>query len=145
MIAEYGRRIRAKRSTEGESGPMGKPYEEIAVLYNGRGQRAGAIRRTEEGLVLYKRVDTNQHQLRRPPAWALDRDHIAGFYNTEWVGAEGKSIVLIDQNHKAWTVSLSHFVDKSFLLNRGHGQQEALVLKEWEHSDPKEAKQGVLL
>jgi len=105
--------------------------KELDALYNAKGQRVGAIMLDEGTLYLHKTgLDRSRHQLQKPPAWALDRQHI---YSLQTTGQPltARMIRLVDTTHVIWEIDLETFRDKSFAVGRGHGDQLAVVLKEW--------------
>ena len=74
-----------------------------------------------------KYVKASKHQLRRPPAWALDFQSLA---DAEWLGA--RTVEIIDTEiDLTYTASTARVLDKGFRFNRGFGEQIALPLHLW--------------
>lgn len=91
-------------------------------FYNRRGQRVGYLR---DGW-LTKHVDTRVHQLRRPPAWCVDAEHLD---RLEAMGATG--VLLIDEHGTEWRATVQAFRRYGRSVDRGHGVQVALPLARW--------------
>jgi hypothetical protein len=112
----------------------GRRAEELhneCTFFNARGQCAGILR----GGWLVKRVDSSKHQLRRPPAWAIDEEHFAELQRRGALGVE-----LTDERGQVWRATLDTFEQHGFAFNRGHGEQVALPLGFW-RVESKEARQ----
>lgn len=92
------------------------------LFYNGRGQIVGKVL----GGWLVKHVDSSRHQLLKPPAWAIDRDHLD---RLEAQGAVG--VLLIDEHGTEWRATVADFRRYGIPINRGHGAQVALPLARW--------------
>lgn len=92
------------------------------VFSNACGQVVGAVR---DGW-LTKRVDTRVHQLRKPPAWCIDRLHLD---QLEALGAVG--VLLIDEQGTEWRATREAFRAYGLSIDRGHGVQVALPLARW--------------
>lgn len=91
------------------------------------GERAvGAI----ENGVLSKRVRL-ANQLRKPPAWAMDSDHLDQLRD-----AGGDAIVLTADDASVWRATLEDFDEHALTLDRGHGRQRALPLERWQVRRP---------
>jgi hypothetical protein len=91
------------------------------------GKRAGQLVQDADGTTwLQKHVHTGRHQLRRPPAWAADDDHLERLRE---IGAVG--IRLEDESGNAWSATLDQFEQHGFPVRRGHGHQTGLVLSRW--------------
>jgi hypothetical protein len=103
------------------------------LFYNARGQVVGALR---DGW-LTKRVDSRRHQLRRPPAWAVDRAHLE---RLTALGARG--VRLVDERGQTWSATVEAF-QRGFVIDRGHGEQVALPLAFW-RVEPSNARQLAL-
>jgi hypothetical protein len=89
-------------------------------------------------------LDRSRHQLKRPPAWALDRQHVDRLLLTGQ-SQTPRRIRLVDTTHITWEIDLEAFYDKSFDVGRGHGDQLAVVLKEWTQHRPGVETQGALI
>jgi len=119
--------------------------KELEALYNARGQRVGAIMLDKGMLYIYKTgLDRSRHQLKRPPAWALDRQHIDSLLTTGQPQTP-KTIRLVDTTHITWEIGLETFCDKAFDVGRGHGDQLAVVLQEWTQHKAGVETQGILI
>jgi len=92
------------------------------VFSNARGQVVGAVR---DGWLM-KRVDTRVHQLRKPPAWCVDAEHLD---RLEAMGATG--VLLIDEQGTEWRATVQAFRAHGLPIDRGHGVQVALPLARW--------------
>ena len=77
-----------------------------------------------------KAVSGSKHQLKKPPAWALDVTDLMA------AGALEATVVRIRDTETGtnWWATIETILDKGFRFNRGHGQQIALALKHWEWS-----------
>jgi hypothetical protein len=96
-------------------------------LYNAKGQRCAQLEQDSDGTIwLSKRVDSTKHQLRTPPAWAADADHLA-----ELVRAGGAGVAIVDEVFTEWTATVDDFERFGFPFDRGHGKQIALPLARW--------------
>lgn len=102
---------------------------------NQQGQVVGRL----EGGWLAKHVNTRQHQLRVPPAWAADVEHIEQLRR---LGAKG--VRLTDEKGRIWTAPLSRWQGLK-TLDRGHGLQYILPLAKWDIEDPAGPRQLRLL
>jgi len=92
------------------------------VFYNARGQVVGTL---HNGW-LVKRVDSRRHQLRKPPGWCVDEQHIE---QIEALGARG--VKLLDEHGRTWTASTDAFRHHGLTVDRGHGRQVLLVERYW--------------
>ena len=92
-----------------------------------------------EGGVLSKAVQGSVHQLRRPPAWAVQQE--------VWVvnqGAITELQITDTETGKVYRTSAENFRRYARLINRGYGYQFALELRFW-RTQPEEATQPALL
>jgi hypothetical protein len=96
--------------------------DDSTALYNARGQCAGILR---DGW-LVKRVDTRRHQLRKPPAWAIDLSHLD---RLQAIG--GCGVLLVDETGTEWRATVQAFHCYGVPIDRGHGPQIALPLARW--------------
>ncbi len=94
---------------------------------NARGQVVGSV---QDGW-LTKRVDSSAHQLRKPPAWCVDSEHLD---RLEAMGATG--VLLIDEAGTEWRATVAAFRRYGVPINRGHGIQIALPLVCWRKTVP---------
>ena len=100
---------------------LGLPAVERPRFLYSAGRLVGAIERG----ILTKRVKI-ANQLRVPPAWALDVDHIEALRD-----AGGSTVLLTDDSGEVWSATLEDFDRKAITLNRGFGRQLALPLAHW--------------
>ena len=96
-------------------------------LYNQRGQLTGMI---DDGRVLKSGVDPAKHQLRHPPAYAIDKAHIDILIEESGWGVE-----LLTVNGDVWIAPLGQFLLHGINLDRGEGKQVALPLQYWTKLD----------
>lgn len=89
-----------------------------------------------EGKTFFKNVVRANHQLRQPPAWAID----AGVIN-KLILLKVQEIVLVvrDEGNQRYTSSLSNFTRHCITLDRKHGKQYALTLNRWTKEDNRQA------
>ena len=92
--------------------------------YSAKGQVVASL----EGRTLRKRVRGSLHQLRRPPAWAID---LQIFDTAKRDGALILEIYDTETGKTYWT-PISTFDCWGFELDRGHGCQVALPLERWQ-------------
>jgi len=86
------------------------------------------------GRIWAKTAQASRHQLRRPPAWALDVQDLAA---AERLGVE--LVVVKDQESgRCFWASIATIRRRGLSLDRGHGRQIALPLRWWA-SSPGEA------
>ncbi len=86
------------------------------------------------GDTFHKVVRGSVHQLRRPPAWALDVQSLA---DAERLGA--RSVQITDaETGIVYTAPIALIRAKGFVFDRGHGRQIALPLAEWQVHRPGE-------
>ncbi len=88
-------------------------------VYNSRGRVIGRI---EGGWLVKRGLDPKRHQLRKPPAWATDAEHLR-------LPIRGVRLVCVDGS--VWEAPLSAFERYGLPVNRGFGKQVALPLKWW--------------
>ncbi len=80
-----------------------------------------------EGDTFHKQVEGSRHFLRRPPAIAFD---VSTLDDAEKKGA--KHVCVTDkETWKEYHARMSTVRDKGFSMNRGYGNQIALLLTEW--------------
>jgi len=92
------------------------------TFYNARRQVVGTMK---DGW-LTKRVDSSRHQLLKPPAWCIDREHLE---QLEEIGAFG--VLLVDEHGTEWRAMVADFRQYGIPIDRGHGVQVALPLARW--------------
>lgn len=78
--------------------------------------------------VFKKKLIADKHFLKKPPSIAFD---IATLLEAKHLGATKVEITETKTGNK-YTSSIQQIFDKGFKLNRGYGNQIALILKEWE-------------
>ncbi len=96
--------------------------DDSTVFYNAHGKVVGALK---DGW-LRKRVRTDVHQLRKPPAWCIDAAHLD---RLEAMGAAG--VLLVDEHGTEWRATVQTFRQYGIPIDRGHGAQVALPLARW--------------
>jgi len=84
------------------------------------------------GGTLKKRVRGSVHQLRRPPAWAVD---VAILEAARRDGARTIEITDIETG-RVYRAQISAFNAHGVRLDRGHGVQVALPLAHWQVEEP---------
>ena len=96
-------------------------------VYNPAGQTVGTITYEANGTVALVKagLDTHRHQLRQPPGWAVDADHIE-----QLRALGGTAIRLVCTDGSTWTASLAAFDRHGIALDRNHGRQVALALRQ---------------
>lgn len=93
---------------------------------NKKGQHIGVLNRKGNYI---KHVTRKEHHLHSPGGYGVDRDVI------EKLDGDCERIVIIEDNSKAYVVEYDRFVKKSFMINRGHGDQMVLCDKYWDIVD----------
>ena len=90
-----------------------------------------------EDNTFYKSIHGSRHLLRRPPAIAFD---ISSILDAESVGATYAKVTDLDSGH-SYHAPIKKIIEKGFNLNRGFGDQIALLLSEWRRDDePKQLR-----
>jgi len=93
------------------------------AMYNEEGKLVG---RVENGWMVKTGLDPNIHQLRTPPAWATDVEHLQVLKDQDCVGLK-----LLTTDGKEWSATLAQFERYGIQIDRSHGPQIALPLKHW--------------
>ncbi len=93
-------------------------------LLKAAGKVIGEIR----GEVLRKRVVGSKHQLRRPPAWALD----AAALNEATASGCRRVEVFDKETGRTFSADVDTIRTRGFLINRGFGTQFVLPLQHWQ-------------
>ncbi len=89
------------------------------VVRNAAGCVVGRI---EDGWLVKRGLDPARHQLRKPPAWATDAEHLK---------LPVKGLKLICTDGTVWLGTWHAFERHGFRFNRGYGEQIALPLRWW--------------
>ncbi|MHB1006077.1 MAG: hypothetical protein ACYC3S_10615 [Chloroflexota bacterium] len=97
------------------------------LFYNIDGKVAGVLRNGW----CEKTADSRIHQLHKPPAWAIDRNHLE-----QLKAVEAKGVRITDEAGRVWATPLANFLQYGEDLNRGHGLQVLLRLKYWTVTSP---------
>jgi len=86
--------------------------------------------------VLSKKVKRSLHQLRRPPAWCIQKEVL------EKARVEGiERVKILDkETNISYMATLNLIFEKGFVIDRGFGEQIALPLHLWEVDDPNQLK-----
>ena len=92
-------------------------------FYDGFGHVVGTLR----GDTFYKSVYGSRHMLRKPQAWALDKQALE---DAKRAGAVYVQIV-DNETGTVYRAPVSHILEAGFDLNRGYGSQIALPLAGW--------------
>ena len=71
-----------------------------------------------------------KHQLRHPPAYAIDKEHIDKLAQQSGWGVE-----LVTVKGEVWVAPLGQFLLNGINLDRGEGKQVALPLQYWTRQD----------
>jgi len=79
------------------------------------------------GRILQKRLRGSLHQLRKPPAWAVDAAIL------EQASKDGALVVEVHdmETGKVYWAAISAFRRWGFEIDRGYGRQVALPLERW--------------
>lgn len=80
-----------------------------------------------DGFIFTKEIIGSKHLLLKPPAIVIDKRVF------EYVLDIRVKCMIIDdiENHIRYSIRKSDFNSKKFLIDRGHGEQYAVVLKEF--------------
>jgi hypothetical protein len=88
-----------------------------------RGKVIGVI----EGNTFTKSVHGSKHQVRSPPAWAIDAD----IFDNE-IQPNCTQILIVDrETNKRYRTSVDTFDNKKKEIERGYGKQYLLTLNHW--------------
>lgn len=97
------------------------------ALYNRKGQVTGVI---DGGRLLKSGIDPAKHQLRYPPAYAIDKEHLEKLTEQSGWGVE-----LVTITGDVWSAPIGLFLLNGINLDRGEGKQVALPLQYWTKQD----------
>jgi hypothetical protein len=98
------------------------------------GRVVGEVR----GDVFVKRVQGSKHMLQKPRAWAVD---VAVLHEAEALGARAVEVVDTETN-TTYRAPLERFWTRGIRVNRGYGEQVALLLTDWQvNGEPARAVQ----
>jgi len=127
------------RENNGQSSAAGPRFggPPGAVLFASDGRCAGRL----VGTALVKRASAGKHQLRRPPAWAVD---VGALRQAQEAGATEVVIRDLDSG-MTYRTPIDAFWRRGFSVNRGFGEQQALALSWWQMDDPRAPRQLTLL
>jgi len=113
-----------KKPAAGTAGQDGATHGTAGHIYfNASGQPVASL----SGRTLRKRVRGSIHQLRQPPAWAVDAEILEAAKRD---GATQVEVVDVE-SHKTHRAPLDAFFVHGFRFNRGHGDQIGLALCHW--------------
>lgn len=99
------------------------------IIFTASGQKAGAI----QGKHFIKRASGKKHFLRKPRSIAID---LAIVKELEKRNVE-MLVVHDGDDGKSYYVALRYFLAHALCIKRGHGEQRALLLIEWQESEAK--------
>jgi hypothetical protein len=116
-------RIKTKPAVGGGGQGRGAQGKASRVYFSTTGKPVARL----EGHILRKRVRASLHQLRRPPAWAVDQ---AVLEAARWDGAQVVEISDIESRRR-YTAPLTAFDLHGFRFDRGFGVQIGLPLNYW--------------
>jgi hypothetical protein len=100
-------------------------YRQIPIRVNGRA--VGEVR----GMLFTKHLRASKHFLRTPPAIAFD---VQSLRDAENAGAQ-IACVIDDETGRGFVAAIAKIRARGFRVNRGHGEQIALMLDEWRTDD----------
>ena len=89
------------------------------TVRNAAGRVVGRI---EGGWLVKRGLDPKRHQLRKPPAWATDAEHLS---------LPVKGLKIITTDGRVWLGTWGAFERHGFRFDRGFGEQIALPLEWW--------------
>ncbi len=112
-----------KKPAAGTAGQNGARGSASGVYFSTNGKPVATL----EGRILRKRVRASIHQLRKPPAWAVDLAIL------EDARRDGAVVVEIEdvESRRRYTAPLEAFERHGLRFNRGFGEQIALPLAHW--------------
>ena len=96
-------------------------------VYNKKGQITGTI---EFGTLVKNNIDPSRHQLRKPPAYAIDKAHLDRLVELAGHGVELNTIT-----GEVWSAPIGEFLLNGIHIERGDGNQVALPLNRWHVRD----------
>lgn len=99
------------------------PRDRVYV-YDMRGRRVASV----QGGALLISVHSARHQLRQPPAWAIN---VGVLQDAEGLGARIIRVKDLDADGLTYTASIAAMWRDGFDLNRSHGAQRGLALSFW--------------
>jgi hypothetical protein len=85
---------------------------------------------TVEGQTFVKCVQASRHFLRTPPAIAIDSGVVR---ELKALGVQQVRVIDLESS-KVYVAPLQYFDDHGITVNRGHGEQRALLLDQWQVS-----------
>jgi hypothetical protein len=109
------------------------------AIYNNKGSVVGVLEFEGDALWLVKRkLDPSEHQLRKPPAWATDAEHLKLLREKGGMGVR-----IHDTKGAIWEASLSKFSLYGFEVHRKFGQQVGLTLGHWRKYEGKQLEMEI--
>ena len=96
-------------------------------VYNTKGQITGSI---EFGTLIKRNVDPEIHQLKYPPAYAIDKSHL-----DRLIALSGKGVEINTINGEVLSAPISECLSNGIDIQRGVGVQVALPLNRWHIRD----------
>ena len=104
-------------------------------VYNKKGQITGVI---EFGTLIKRNVDPDRHQLKQPPAYAIDKDHLDRLVELAGQGSRNCVNYGVEINTitgEIWRAPIGEFLMNGIHIERGDGNQVALPLNRWHVRD----------
>jgi len=118
-----------KKPAAGTAGQDGATHGTAGHIYfNASGQPVASL----SGRTLRKRVRGSLHQLRQPPAWAIDMQILEAARRD---GAEFVEVADVE-SRKVYKAPILAFFLHGIHINRGFGQQIALPINFWRIETP---------
>ena len=93
------------------------------------------------GDTFYKIVQASKHFLRRPPAICFD---VSSINDAQTAGA-AEICVLDSESDTRYYARIGLLLERGFTINRGFGEQIALIMKWWRLTEEPDAQQPELL
>jgi len=112
----------------GLDGRLGKATSHLDYITSVKVRRGdGRVVAEVRGDVLVKRVWGSKHMLRTPRAWAVD---VAVLREAEALGARAVEVHDLEDG-TVYRAPLERFWQRGIRVNRGYGEQVALLLSDW--------------
>ena len=90
------------------------------------------VQRKDEVAFIKRRLDPARHQLRTPPAWAVELAHLNLL---EQLGGPDAAVELHLTNGTVLRATVDQFRHRALLVRRQFGEQIALPLAHWQHGE----------